>query len=340
MLPLEARVRAWVATLLRRVLPASFTVSRGSNSVRGWARRGAPVAASLVGLWLCVRFFGALDWRAAAHDIRHVGIGAGLLILAPVVGNFVHMLGWRALLPGPVRPRLGRSLAIFLAAQAGNEVGLGVLGESLKVSELPSEHRAVALRAVLLDNLSSLAALFAVVLSIAAFLGSIATPHASQRLVLFGLLSALGVATVVGVALWLRRSHGSARGLLFSFGAHYVGKIWIVAEFALVLALLGAVTLRSSALLGLVSTLASAAGAAIPGQLGVLEAALKGSASSCGLAACTLVTVALLRRARSVAWVVLGALLFWQLRSGRAAAKVAAELVAFEPQHAAPLPAE
>jgi len=318
MLLLEARVRAWAATLLGAAPPAPFTVSRSGNSVRAWARRAAPVAASLVGLWLCVRFVGALDWRAAARDIRHVGVGAGLLILAPVVGNFVHMLGWRALLPSPVRPRLGRALAIFLAAQAGNEVGLGVLGESIKVSELPSEHRSAALRAVLLDNLSALAALFAVVLSIAAFLGSVAAPHASQRLVLIGSLSALGVAIVISVAVWAQSSHGSARGLLFAFVAHYVGKLWIVAEFALVLALLGTVTLRSSALLGLVSTLASAAGAAIPGQLGVLEAALKGSASSCGLAACTLVSVALLRRARSVLWVALGALLFWQLRSRRA----------------------
>jgi hypothetical protein len=320
MLPLEPRVRAWGATLSSAALGGPFTVSSGGNSARAWARKGTSVVLSLVGLWLCVRFFGALDWQAVGRDIRHVGIGAGLLLLAPLVGNFVHMLGWRALLPSALRPRIGRSLAIFLAAQAGNEVGLGVLGESIKVSEFPSAERAAALRAMLLDNLSALAALVAVVLSIGAFLGGVAAEHALPRPIALGALAMLGLALLGTLGFLKRRSSDPPRGVLVAFAAHYLGKLWIVAEFALVLALLGTVTLRSSALLGLVSTLASAAGAAIPGQLGVLEAALKGSAASCGLGACTLVSVALLRRARSMLWVALGALLFWQLRSRKARA--------------------
>jgi hypothetical protein len=292
-----------------------FTLwSRGNSALR-WLRKIFPFVASGVGLWLCVEFCSGLEWRALAHDIRHVGAGASLLLLAPIVGNFVHMLGWRGLLPSNARPGLGRSLAIFLAAQAGNELGLGVLGESLKVSEFPNEHRSSAWRAMLLDNLTALVALLAVVLSIALFLGGVTTQHALPRSVAFGGLLGVSAAALGGLGLWARKSSSSPVSVLLAFAAHYVGKLWIVAEFALALALLGTVTLRSSAVLGLVSTLASAVGAAIPGQLGVLEAALKGSAASCGVGACTLVSVAVLRRARSMLWVVLGALLFWQLRA-------------------------
>jgi hypothetical protein len=318
MLPPDTEGRSSLAAFLRAPsatlgLADRFIVWSRGNSVLRWLHKLLPLVASGVGLWLCVRFCSALDWRAVAHDIRHVGAGASLLLLAPIVGNFVHMVGWRGLLPSSARPSLGRSLAIFLAAQAGNELGLGVLGESLKVSEFPSEHRGAAWRAMLLDNLTALAALLAVVLSIALFLGRAALPPS----VAVGALLAVGAASLAALGVWARKSSVSPRSALLAFAAHYVGKLWIVAEFALALALLGTVTLRSSAVLGLVSTLASAVGAAIPGQLGVLEAALKGSAASCGVGACTLVSVALLRRARSMLWVALGALLFWQLRAQR-----------------------
>jgi hypothetical protein len=324
MQPSETVVRAASATLASGGLAERFTLWLRGNTAFQWARKLAPVAASGLGLWLSIRFCADLDWRAALRDVRHVGAGAALLLLAPLVANLVHTLGWRGLLPVEARPSLGRSLAIFLAAQAGNELGLGVLGESLKVSELPSQHRALAWRAMLLDNLTALLALLAAVLSFTLFLGGAAAQHPLPRSVVLGALAGLGVGSFAGLGLWARRSSSSALGVLLAFAAHYLGKLWIVAEFALVLALLGSVTLRSSAVLGLVSTLASAAGAAIPGQLGVLEAALKGSAATCGLAACTLVSVALLRRARSVLWVAFGALLFWQLRATAKRARVAA----------------
>jgi hypothetical protein len=315
---LATLLRAPSATLLGGGLGERFTLWSRGNSILRWLRRLFPFVASSLGLWLCVRFCSALEWRAVAHDLRHVGAGASLLLLAPIVGNVVHMLGWRGLLPPSARPGLWRSLAIFLAAQAGNELGLGVLGESLKVSELSSEHRSSAWRAMLLDNLTALAALLAVVLSMALFLGGSALEHTWSRSLTLGALLGLSAVSLAGLGIWARKSNGSPLAVLVAFVAHYLGKLWIVAEFALALALLGTVTLRSSAVLGLVSTLASAVGAAIPGQLGVLEAALKGSAASCGLGACTLVSVALLRRARSMLWVALGALLFWQLRSQRA----------------------
>ncbi|HWZ87912.1 MAG TPA: hypothetical protein VNW92_03655 [Polyangiaceae bacterium] len=317
MAPSETLVRGWRATLSSAELAERFTLWLRGNKLLVWARKLLPFVASGIGLWFCVRFCTAFEWRAFEEDLKHVGVGFALLLLAPIVSNFVHMVGWRGLLPAAARPSLGRSLAISLAAQAGNEIGLGVLGESLKVSEFPSEQRPAALRAMVLDNLAALAALVAVVLSMALFLAGVAAQPSLPRALALGALAAFGLASLVALGIWQRKSGGSARSLLLAFAAHYLGKLWIVAEFALVLALLGTVTLRSSAVLGLVSTLASAAGAAIPGQLGVLEAALKGSAATCGLGACTLVSVAVLRRARSMLWVVLGALLFWQLRLQR-----------------------
>lgn len=319
-------VRVESATLPTVGLRERFTLWSRSNRWLTRARKLAPFAVSAIGLWLCARFCAGLDVRALGKDLQHVGLGGSalLLVLAPVVGHLVHALGWRGLLPEAARPSISRTLAIFVAAQAGNELGAGVLGESLKVSELHGEHRAAALKAVLLDNLTSLGALFAVVVSLGAALGGVALSQAPSRslLVVGAVLVALSIA--VGVVVWHRsREQGSPRAVAVAFVAHYFGKLWIIAEFALVLGLLGSVTLRSSALLGLVSTVASAAGAAIPGQLGVLETALQGSASSCGLAACTLVSVAVLRRARSVLWVVLGALLFWQLRRERGRAVLA-----------------
>ena len=298
---------------------SSGTLLRESDTRWRWLRPVFSLAAAAVGVWLCIRFCSALEWHLIAKDLQHVGTGALLLFLAPVVGNFVHMLGWRALLSDALRPGLWRCFAIFLAAQAGNEIGLGVLGESVKVSELSSAHRPLAIRAVVLDNLSALLALGAVMGSIALFLGGAHVPHGF----VLGTLVLLAVSATVGLTLSKRGtwSSATARGIGTAFVAHYLGKLWIVAEFALVLALLGHVTLRSSAVLGLVSTVASAVGTAIPGQLGVLEAALKGSAASAAVAASTLVSIALLRRARSVGWVLLGALLFWRLRAQSAGAR-------------------
>jgi len=317
-----ARASLFVAALRER-----FTVWSRSNTWFLRARRIAPVVVSALGLWLCIRFCAGLDVHALGRDLQHIGLGGGalLLVLAPVVGHLVHALGWRGLLPEAARPSISRTLAIFLAAEAGNQLGAGVLGESLKVSELRGEHRAAALKAVLLDNLTSLGALFAVVVSLGAALGGVALAHAPSRSTLFASSALVALAAAACVVFWRRTAQGSPRGVALAFVAHYFGKLWIIAEFALVLALLGSVTLRSSALLGLVSTVASAAGAAIPGQLGVLETALQGSATSCGLAACTLVSIAVLRRARSVLWVALGALVFWLLRSERARAALASQ---------------
>ncbi len=268
--------------------------------------------ASVLGAWLCLRFARQLDWTRVARDVRHAGPAIALLVLTPAVGNFVHMLGWRGLLPAAARPRIGRAFAIFLTAQAGNEVGSGVLGESFKISLFPADQRAAAVRAVVLDNLTALVALGAVLLSIGSALGGRIIERVMPLPVAFGALSVavLGGATLAKRAL----AADSARNVWGAFFAHYLGKLWVVADFALWLWLIAQASWHSSALLGLVSTVASVLGAPIPGQLGVMEAALGGSAAWVGVGASTLVSVAVLRRARGLLWIVLGAVLFWRLR--------------------------
>ena len=291
----------------------SFTVSRRSNSLRGSLRPLLSVLASLLGGWLCLRFVRQLDWTCVVRDVRHAGAGAALLVLTPAIGNFVHMLGWRGLLPAAARPRLGRAFAIFLTAQAGNEVGSGVLGESFKISLFPSDQRAAAVRAVVLDNLTALVALFAVVLSIGSALGGHIIERVMPLPVAFG---ALGGAVLGGAILAKRAvAANSMRHVWGAFLAHYLGKLWIVADFALWLWLVAQASWHSSALLGLVGTVASVLGAPIPGQLGVMEAALGGSAAWAGVGASTLLSVAVLRRARGLLWIALGGLLFWRLRT-------------------------
>jgi hypothetical protein len=123
----------------------------------------------------------------------------------------------------------------------------------------------------------------------------------------------LGGATLAKRAL----AADSASSVWGAFLAHYLGKLWIVADFALWLWLVAHASWHSSALLGLVGTVASVLGAPIPGQLGVMEAALGGSAAWVGLGASTLLSVAVLRRARGLLWIALGALLFWRLSAQR-----------------------
>ena len=302
--------------MARSRLATIFTLMPRSNSRRSrWLRTIASVSLSLVGCWLCLRFVQQLDWGCVMQDVREAGAGTALLLLTPIVGNFVHMLGWRGLLPSAARPRLGRAFAIFLVAQAANEVGSGVLGESFKVSLFRSEHRTAALRAVVLDNLTALVALFAVVLSLGCALGGKLVERFLPLPVACGVLS---LTVLGGVALLARASAtGHTRQALAAFAAHYVGKLSIVADFSLALGLIAQTSWRSSARLGLVTTVASVLGAPIPGQLGVVEAALGSSATWVGVAASTLLSVALLRRVRGVLWLGVGAGIYCWLSARR-----------------------
>jgi hypothetical protein len=235
------------------------------------------------------------DWRAAWS--RSLELGAPLLVLLamPAVAHFVKMLGWRSLLRPSERPSLAEAYAAFVAAQAVNELGFSVLGEPLKILVLPRSARAAGLKAVVTDNVVALTALLAV----------IGTLLVGSPIVVACVLGA------VALRLRLRREQEQERerGWLLAFAAHYAGKLWLVAEIALGLHLLGEASLAAAAPLSLAWLGAAAIGAPVPAQLGVVEAALMHTGTGLGLAAPTLLSLALIRRARGLLWLLLGLVL-------------------------------
>jgi hypothetical protein len=242
-------------------------------------------------VFLLFRAAGAADWgRGLAAGLQ---LGAPLLVLLalPAVSNFVKMLGWRALLPARARPTLRWAYAAFVAAQAINELGFSVLGEPIKVLVLAPAERAAGVRAVVADNLAAFAALLAVVATL-----------------LQGVLWVPALLLAAIVVLLLAR-HGRWSGLLSAFTAHYVGKLWLLVELGLGLHLLGQPVLGVAGKLALASMGASALGAPVPGQLGIVEAALVQAGTALGISLTSLLALALIRRLRSVLWVVLGLLL-------------------------------
>jgi hypothetical protein len=263
-----------------------------------------------VGCGLCVWAFRDLDWELLQLGLRRAGPWALLVMMAPAVGHFLHMLGWRALLARELRPALWRSFGIFVVAQAGNEVGASFLGESAKVAAFPRAQRRSALRAVVWDNLTALLALGLVVLTVLALPLGLHHAWLTPRSAALGLVLLSAIAAVAWC--WLRSRESYCPPLantIFALIAHYLGKSWIVAEFALALAIVATASWHSSTLLGFASLVGSSVGAPIPGQLGVIEGALVSVASVAGVTVPTVLTVAVLRRVRSLIWVVAGALL-------------------------------
>ena len=91
---------------------------------------------------------------------------------------------------------------------------------------------------------------------------------------------------------------------------HLLGKAWIVVEFWLVLSCFGIGATRTAALLGLASAAGSAVGSGIPGQLGAVESAVVGASTLSGIGMSTALAIALVRRVRSLLWILLGAASF------------------------------
>lgn len=278
-------------------------------------RRGAAIAlgvAGAVGLGRLVAREGA---SAVLSVCGRAGFGVVLLALAPAVGLFLHTLAWRALLPSSARPRLLAACRAFVAAQAGNELGFGLLGEPLKVLSLDPARRDVGISVVALDNVTAAVAL---VLFFAVLGSAVATPGLDNHGAV-GLAVLLVAAGLVGLLLVAsERARGVARGSIALLTAHpfraalavtlhLFGKLWIVAEMALAIAILDTATLRGALLLALASTTAATVGSPVPGQVGVVEGALVTVATAAGLSPTTALAIGLLRRLRSTLWIALGA---------------------------------
>ncbi len=289
------------------------------------------------------------------NDCRHAGPGVALVFLAPAIGQLLHATGWRLLLPRVARPSMLRAYRIFLSAQAGNELGIGILGEPLKVTELSLEHRDAAIAAVVLDNATAFASLIAFFASGVVLAGLSPMNATVARTVVLGALVGVGVVVVfwgavrgssrvvavtrhiaIGSAVAvlrrvatlpavvrIRRAARSCQGAIVTrpldvggaFLLHYLGKLWIIAEFSLLLGLFSAGSLKTAALFGVASAAGSAIGAPVPGQVGVVEAAILRAALLAGIGASSALSVALVRRVRGCFWIVLGALFFPHHRS-------------------------
>jgi hypothetical protein len=285
------------------------------NSPRGrGVRRVAAIALAATGAVTLARLVAREGASAVLCVCERAGFGVVLLALAPAVGLLLHTLAWCALLPSSARPRLLAACRAFVAAQAGNELGFGLLGEPLKVLSLAPARRDVGISVVALDNV---AAAVALVLFFAVLGGAVATPgladHATAGLGVF--LVAAGLAALVLLA--SERARGVARGSIalltahpfraaLAVALHLCGKLWVVAEMALAIAILDTATLRSALLLALASTTAATVGAPVPGQVGVVEGALVAVATAAGLSPATALAIGLLRRLRSTLWLALG----------------------------------
>lgn len=291
-----------------------------SRSFTVWCRRhtGAlRVAWSLLlfvlGWLLLARLTTLADLKQAWSKSLGLGLPLLLLLAMPAVSHFVKMLGWRSLLPVEVRPPISTAYATFIAAQGVNELGFSVLGEPLKIWVLPRDARATGLRAVLADNLAALAALFAVIASLSRLGAGVVSPALRATV-------ACSCLALVVLVLWRARAERWS-GLLSAFLAHYFGKLWLVVELGLGLYFLGQPALAQAPTLALAWLGAAAIGAPVPGQLGVVEAALVKTGTSLGLALSSLLALALVRRLRSLVWVVVGLSLAARIVSKRTEGK-------------------
>jgi Uncharacterised protein family (UPF0104). len=303
---------------------SSTNISGTRSRSTGWLS-GALLAAGMVALVVLLRRVGA---EPVLRSIERVGPNFVWVLVAPVVGMVLHCCGWLVLLPKSLRPRPAMALAAYVASQAGDELGAGVAGEPLKALVFRPGVRSSTFVALALDNGTHIAAT-ALLLAGAAFL-----PWASSSLVSAHTCAWAGATSFAVVLLAvlfillapLRRwGFGSGRVARFvrlldvartallsrprlvlgSVLLHLAGKLWIVAEMALLLALLG-LSPTLAPWLGAASVLASVVGAAIPGQMGAVEAAVFAACTALGVDAPTAMALVLLRRLRGGLWIALG----------------------------------
>ena len=267
-----------------------------------------------------------------------VGPGIIVILAAPIICYLLHTWGWLILIPGP-RPRLGAALRAYVASQALDELGGGVLGEPLKVFTVPGNDRTAGIASVTLDNLSLLAAL-----AVFMFLGGGVIAWLDVEAISFqrlgaAILVALGGVAMLGMLFFLgpglagrrlvRRFPGERlarfveryeevarhnRAFLLrhparfvsSVGLHVLAKVWVVVEVWITLEILGLYEPGRAVWLGLGKQAAQITGAPIPAQVGVFTGTLAFLGEALGMVGATALAVALLRRARSLVWIGIG----------------------------------
>lgn len=307
-----------------------------AHSIRWWS--GALLIAGVV-------LFVAILAREDPAEVVAACVSAGpgtILILATPIGFYVlHTWGWLVLMPGR-RPRFGTALRAYIASQALDELGGGVLGEPLKVFVMPDTDRTAGIGSVTLDNLSLLAALGVFML-----LGGGLIAWLDVEAISFGhlgvaLLGVLGVVAVLGVLFLLgpglvgdrlaaRRPGGRLSRIIdryrevarhnreflahhpmrfaSSVGLHTLGKAWVILEVWLTLEVMGLYEPGRALWLGMGKQAVQITGAPIPAQAGVFTGTLTFLGEALGMVGAVALAFALMRRARSLIWIGVGLVL-------------------------------
>lgn len=286
---------------------------------------------SWLGLGLGAFVVVAMARRAGVERIAQVcaqaGGGVAWVMLVPVVSSVLHVAGWRALTPSERRLPWLADLARYEAAQAWNELGFSVLGEPLKVWGSPPERREEAMGSLLLDNVAQLLTTVTFLLGGTAYLASRlghtvgAVPSARVAAVGLVALAAAGALGAAGarqlgvrlpVALQstataaLSHARQAPGEVAASYLLHLAGKGWMVVEIAVALAVVGSPRLDAAAALTFASVIGSLVGAAVPGQVGAVEAAVGGVGELLAVPLPVCVAVLLLRRARTLLRIAVG----------------------------------
>ncbi len=291
--------------------------------------------------------------RESPDEVMDACLTAGpgfLLILLAPLGYFVlHTWGWLVLMPGE-RPGFGAALHAYIASQALDELGGGVLGEPLKVFVVPGDDRTRGIAAVTLDNLSLLAALGIYLLlggGLLALMDIEAISLGRYGPVVLGVLGAsagLGVLFLLGpdlvadriAARWpgsaatrflarFREVAAHNRAFLarhparfaLSIWLHILAKAWVIVEVWITLAVMDIYEPGRAVWLGLGKQFVQLTGAAVPAQVGVFTGTLAYIGEALGMAGSLALAVALLRRARSLVWIGIGLALVRSVRPRR-----------------------
>ncbi len=318
-----------------------MTTSPGSNpprrtrALRWWS--GLLLVAGII-------LFALILSRESPDEVLAACLTAGpgfLLVLIAPLGYFaLHTWGWLVLMPG-ARPGFWKALHAYIASQALDELGGGVLGEPLKVFVVPGD-RTDGIAAVTLDNLSLI-----VSLGLYLGLGGLLLSAMDVRTIPLGefaptVLAVLGAAAVIGALFLLgpellgrpiaaRLSWGALTRFLAryedvakhnrrflirhpgrfaaSVWLHILAKAWIIVEVWVTLQVMSLYEPGRAVWLGLGKQFVQLAGAPIPAQVGVFTGTLSYIGESLGMVGSVALAVALLRRARSLVWIVIGLVL-------------------------------
>jgi hypothetical protein len=313
--------------------PPSPAPPRKGRGIRWWS--GLLLLAGIV-------LFALILARESPEEVLAACLTAGpgfLLVLIAPLGYFVlHTWGWLVLMPGR-RPGFWKALHAYIASQALDELGGGVLGEPLKVFVVPGDDRTEGIAAVTLDNLSLIVSL-GLYLGLGGLILSIMDVQtiplgefAPTVLGVLGAAAAIGALFLLGPELLGRRiaarlswealtrflaryeevAKHNRRFLVehpmrfaTSVWLHILAKAWIIVEVWITLQVMSLYEPGRAVWLGLGKQFVQLAGAPIPAQVGVFTGTLAYIGESLGMVGSVALAVALLRRARSLVWIVIG----------------------------------